>query len=103
MKKKSLSVKKKNHNNFILDNLKFSKIKQIYKEFESTLDIYSNDKMSPLKTKLKFILENNDYEKIVLNAPVKRVNNSYEVQIHLFQSPSSADKVSIFRRSGINN
>ena len=44
MKKKSLSVKKKNHNNFILDNLKFSKIKQIYKEFESTLDIYSNDK-----------------------------------------------------------
>ena len=44
MKKKSLSVKKKNHNNFILDNLKFSKIKHIYKEFESTLDIYLNDK-----------------------------------------------------------
>jgi len=66
-------------------------------------NIYSTDKISPLKAKLKFIIENNDYEKIVLNAPVKRVNNSYEVQIHLFQSPASADKVSIFRRSGINN
>ena len=44
MKKKSLSVKKKNHNNFILDKLKFSKIKHLYKQFESTLDIYSNDK-----------------------------------------------------------
>ena len=44
MKKKSLSVKKKNHNNFILDKLKFSKIKHLYKQFESTLDNYLNDK-----------------------------------------------------------
>ncbi len=43
MKKKSLSVKKKNHNNLILDKLKFSKIKQIYNEFERSLDIYLND------------------------------------------------------------
>ena len=64
-------------------------------------DIYSAKNMSPLKTKLKFILTNNNYEKIVLDAPVKRINNSYEIQIHLFQSPNSANKVSIFRRSGI--
>ena len=44
MKKKSLSVKKKNHNKFILDKLKFSKIKHIYQEFERSLDIYLNDK-----------------------------------------------------------
>ena len=64
-------------------------------------DIHSTKTMSPLKAKLKSILENNDYEKIILNAPVKRVNNSYEVQIHLFQSPTSTDKISIFRRTGI--
>ena len=64
-------------------------------------DIDSTKIMNPLKTKLKAILENNSYEKIVLNAPVKRINNSYEVQIHIFQSPTSTDKVSIFRRTGI--
>jgi len=62
-------------------------------------DIYSTTKMNPIKTKLKFILENNEYDKTVLDAPALRVNNSYEIQIHLFQSPSSADKVLIFRRS----
>tara|TARA_Y100001936_G_scaffold24513_1_gene22412 strand:+ start:1182 stop:2807 length:1626 start_codon:yes stop_codon:yes gene_type:complete len=64
-------------------------------------DIFSTEKISPLQTKLQFILANNDYEKIILNAPVKRVNNSYEVQIHLFQSPTSTDNVYIYRRSGI--
>ena len=64
-------------------------------------DIYSTKNMSPIKTKLKFILTNNDYERILLDAPVKRINNSYEIQIHLFQSPTSTDKISIFRRSGI--
>ena len=64
-------------------------------------DIDSSKIMSPLKTKLKSIIENNSYEKIVLNAPVKRINNSYEVQIHLFRSPTLTDKVSIFRRTGI--
>jgi len=64
-------------------------------------DIRSTEKMSPSKAKLKFILENNDYEKFVLNTPVKRINNSYEIQIHLFQAQSSADKVYIFRRNGI--
>ena len=56
---------------------------------------------NPIKEKLKFILENNQYEKILLNAPVGRINNAYDIQIHLFQSPTSANKVHIFRRSGI--
>jgi len=63
--------------------------------------IHSTEKKSPLKAKLKFILENNVYEKIILDAPVKRINNSYEIQIHLFQSPASNDNVSIFRRTSI--
>jgi hypothetical protein len=61
--------------------------------------LHSEEKASPLKKKLRFILKNNQYEQFELNAPVKRVNNSYEVQIHLFKSPISADKVYIFRRS----
>ena len=64
-------------------------------------DIHSTEKTSAIKEKLQFILDNNEYEKIVLNAPVKRINNSYEIQIHLFQSQSSANKVFIFRRSDI--
>ncbi len=62
-------------------------------------DLHSGKYPSLAKDKLNAILEKNDYEKIVLNAPVKRVNNAYEVQIHLFQSPTSTDKVYIFRRS----
>ncbi len=62
-------------------------------------DLHSEEKTSPLKEKLRFILRNNQYEQFELNAPVKRVNNSYEIQIHLFKSPISADKVYIFRRS----
>ena len=61
--------------------------------------LHSEEKASPLKKKLRFILRNNQYEQFELNAPVKRVNNSYEIQIHLFKSPISADKVYIFRRS----
>ena len=54
---------------------------------------------NPIKENIKFILEKNQYEKILLNAPVNRINNSYEVQIHLFKSPISTDKVKIFRRT----
>jgi hypothetical protein len=61
--------------------------------------LHSEEKSSPLKEKLRFILRNNPYEQFELNAPVKRVNNSYEIQIHLFKSPISADKVYIFRRA----
>ena len=62
-------------------------------------DLYSEKKASPLKEKLRFILRNNQYEQFELNAPVKRINNSYEIQIHLFKSPISTDKVYIFRRT----
>lgn len=61
--------------------------------------LHSEEKTSPLKKKIRFILKNNQYEQFELNAPVKRVNNSYEIQIHLFKSPISADKVYIFQRS----
>jgi hypothetical protein len=61
--------------------------------------LHSEEKASPLKEKLRFILRNNQYEQFELNAPVKRINNSYEIQIHLFKSPVSTDKVYIFRRS----
>jgi hypothetical protein len=61
--------------------------------------LHSQEKASPLKEKLRFILRNNPYEQFELNAPVKRINNSYEIQIHLFKSPISADKVYIFRRT----
>jgi hypothetical protein len=61
--------------------------------------LHSEKRANPLKKKLRFILKNNQYEQFELNAPVKRVNNSYEIQIHLFKSPISADKVYIYRRS----
>jgi 4-amino-4-deoxy-L-arabinose transferase-like glycosyltransferase len=61
-------------------------------------DLHSEQKASPLKEKLRFILRNNQYEHFELNAPVKRINNSYEIQIHLFKTPISTDKVNIFRR-----
>ena len=61
--------------------------------------LHSEEKASPLKKKLRFILGNNQYEQFELNASVKRVNNTYEIQIHLFKSPITADKVYIFRRS----
>jgi hypothetical protein len=61
-------------------------------------DLHSEEKANPLKEKLRFILRNNRYERFELNAPVKRINNSYEIQIHLFKSPISTDKVYIFRR-----
>ncbi len=63
-------------------------------------DFHSDEKVNPHRDKIKSILENSEYEQIILNAPVNRVNNSYEIQIHLFQSPTSTDKVYIFRRSG---
>ena len=61
--------------------------------------LHSEGKTSPLREKLRFILRNNQYDQFELNAPVKRINNSYEIQIHLFKSPISADKVYIFRRT----
>jgi hypothetical protein len=61
--------------------------------------LYSEENASSLKEKLRFILRNNQYEQFELDAPVKRINNSYDIQIHLFKSPISTDKVYIYRRS----
>jgi 4-amino-4-deoxy-L-arabinose transferase-like glycosyltransferase len=47
---------------------------------------------------LNTILATHNYEKIVLNAPVKRVNNSYDIQLHRFLSPTSSEKVHVYRR-----
>ncbi len=44
MKKKSLSAKKRNPSNFILNKLKFSKINHIYKKFEKSLNNSLNEK-----------------------------------------------------------
>jgi len=51
-----------------------------------------------LKEKLNTIFSAHNYEKIVLNAPVKRINNSYDIQIHRFRSPTSSEKVHVYRR-----
>jgi hypothetical protein len=51
-----------------------------------------------LKEKLNTIFSAHNYEKIVLNAPVKRINNSYDIQIHRFLSPTSPEKVHVYRR-----
>ena len=51
-----------------------------------------------LKEKLNTIFSAHNYEKIVLNAPVKRVNNSYDIQIHRFRSPTSSERVHVYRR-----
>ena len=54
---------------------------------------------SPTAKILREILSKHPYSKIELNAPAIRVNNSYDMQIHLFRSPSSADKVVIYKRA----
>ena len=56
-----------------------------------------------IKKKLDAIFFNNNYEKTVLNAPVKRINNSYEIQIHRFRSPTSSKKVHVYRRIAGNS
>jgi hypothetical protein len=51
-----------------------------------------------LGEKLDAIFSKNNYEKIIMNAPVKPSNNSYDIQIHKFLSPISSEKVHIYRR-----
>ncbi|KMP12236.1 hypothetical protein UZ36_01345 [Candidatus Nitromaritima sp. SCGC AAA799-C22] len=52
---------------------------------------------SPIASRLREILRKHPYSKIELDAPSIRVNNSYDIQIHLFRSPSSADKITVYR------
>ena len=52
---------------------------------------------SPIAKNLREIINNNPYSKLELNAPAIRVNNTYDIQIHLFRSPSSVDKIIVYR------
>jgi len=54
---------------------------------------------SKIAQNLREILRKNSYSKIELNSPSMRVNNTYDIQIHLFRSPSSAntDKITIYK------
>ena len=54
---------------------------------------------SEIAQSLREILSKYPYSKIELDAPAIRVNNTYDIQIHLFHSPSSADKVVIYKRT----
>jgi hypothetical protein len=42
-------------------------------------------------------IKNNNYQKIVLDYPAKRVNNLYEIQLHQFKTPKSDRNVVIYR------
>jgi len=57
-----------------------------------------NEVILRLKEKLNTIFSTHNYEKIIVNAPVKRINNSYDIQIHRFRSPTSSEKVHVYRR-----
>jgi hypothetical protein len=54
---------------------------------------------SKIAQNLRKVLRNHPYSKIELNSPSVRVNNTYDIQIHLFRSPSFAntDKITIYR------
>ncbi len=54
---------------------------------------------SEIAQNLREILRKHPYSKIELDAPAIRVNNTYEIQLHLFRSPTSADKVVIYKRT----
>ena len=44
------------------------------------------------------VLQSNPYTRIELDAPAIWVNNTYDIQIHEFRSPSSNDKVVVYQR-----
>ena len=54
---------------------------------------------SQIAQNLREVLSKHPYSKIELDAPPIRVNNTYDIQIHLFRSPSSTDKVTVYRRT----
>lgn len=47
---------------------------------------------------VKEVLQGNAYTRIELDAPAIRVNNTYDIQIHEFRTPSSNNKVTIYQR-----
>jgi len=54
---------------------------------------------SQIAQNIRKVLSKHPYSKIELKAPSLRINNAYDIQIHLFRSPSSADKVVIYKRA----
>ena len=60
-------------------------------------DAIKKSSSSPIARNLQEILNNHPYSKIELDAPPIRANNTYDIQIHLFRSPSSADKITVYR------
>ena len=60
-------------------------------------NVITGDSSSKIAQNLRAILNNNHYSKITLNAPPIRVNNTYDIQIHLFHSPSSVDKIILYK------
>ena len=48
---------------------------------------------------VKKVLQSNAYTLIELDAPAIWVNNTYDIQIHEFRSPSSKDKVLVYQRA----
>ena len=48
---------------------------------------------------VKEVLQSNAYNRIELDAPAIWVNNTYDIQIHEFRSPSSTDQVVVYQRA----
>ena len=48
---------------------------------------------------VKEVLQANAYTRIELNAPAIWVNNTYDIQIHEFRSPTSSSKVTVYQRA----
>jgi hypothetical protein len=49
--------------------------------------------------RVKEVLQANTYLRTELDAPATQANNTYDIQIHQFRSPSSDDKVSVYQLS----
>ncbi len=52
---------------------------------------------SPVAGRLLKILQSNPYRKLELPGPINRINNSYDIQLHLFRIPSSADTILVYQ------
>ncbi|MBL7020629.1 MAG: glycosyltransferase family 39 protein [Nitrospinaceae bacterium] len=57
------------------------------------------ENLSPEARNVKEVLQSNAYTRIELDAPAIWVNNTYDIQIHEFRSPSSSDKVTVYQRT----
>jgi hypothetical protein len=58
-----------------------------------------SEKISPEARNVKEVLQANAFTRIELDAPAIWVNNTYDIQIHEFRSPSSRDKINVYQRT----